>query len=131
MTLRPCLGCGEPTDRTRCPGCQPADQRPSSTRRGYDAAWRRLSQRARRLQPFCDDCGAVADLTTDHTTEAWERHAAGLPIRLQDVAVVCRSCNARRGRAKPVEPRGDTPSRGTRRPTVKAQGALHTPGGIQ
>lgn len=68
--------------------------------RGYDAAWRRLSERARKLQPFCTDCGTTEDLTADHTPEAWERKRAGKPIRLRDVDVVCRSCNSKRGEAK-------------------------------
>ena len=78
MTLRPCVVCGEPTTRGRCP-----------QHRGYDAAWDRLSRKARRLQPFCSDCGAVEDLQTDHTPEAWTRKVAGKTIRLQDVDVVC------------------------------------------
>ena len=40
------------------------------------------------------------DLTTDHSTEAWRRHELGLSIRLRDVAVVCRRCNAERGAAR-------------------------------
>ena len=72
-----------------------------TTARGYGSAWQRLSARARRLQPFCSDCGATDDLTADHSPEAWERVAAGLPVRLADVDVVCRGCNSRRGRARP------------------------------
>lgn len=40
------------------------------------------------------------DLTTDHSAEAWQRHELGLSIRLRDVAVVCRRCNAERGAAR-------------------------------
>jgi 5-methylcytosine-specific restriction protein A len=90
VTLRPCIGCGLPTPLTRCPEC-----------RGYDHAWDRLSRRARRLQPFCSDCGATEDLQTDHTPEAWARKAAGKPIRLQDIDVVCQDCNIARGAARP------------------------------
>lgn len=117
MTARPCITCGVPTPMgTHCPGCTPARTHTlSASRRGYGAAWQRLSKRARRAQPFCSDCGGTADLTTDHSTQAWHRYAAGLPVRLADVAVVCRSCNGKRGKAKPNETASkddnDTPSR--------------------
>lgn len=116
---RPCTRCGEPhMGSGQCVDCRrEADahrSRASRQSRGYDAAWVRLSKRARRLQPFCTDCGAVDDLTVDHTPEAWARKAAGKAIRLEDVDVVCRRCNARRGRARP---QGTYPQvRGTRTP---------------
>jgi 5-methylcytosine-specific restriction protein A len=102
--LRPCLGCGTlvPTVKknagARCSSCENARKRsnprtetpkPSSVRRGYDHAWRRLSREARRLHPFCMDCGTDADLTADHLR--WPARS------LADVEVVCRSCNSRRG----------------------------------
>lgn len=115
MSLRPCLECGTPTEDTRCPEHATARTHDlSATRRGYDAAWTRLSKRARRLQPFCSDCDTVDDLTVDHSAEAWRRHAQGLEIRVEDVDVVCRSCNGKRGRARPTEPsrgRVDPPRR--------------------
>ncbi|HLS32341.1 MAG TPA: hypothetical protein VK039_02020, partial [Brevibacterium sp.] len=49
---------------------------------------------------MCEDCGRHDDLTTDHSPQAWERRAAGLPIRLRDVSVVCRRCNSERGAAR-------------------------------
>lgn len=101
MTWTPCIDCGEPSPTTRCPDHQPTQTRPSRAA-GYDAAWDRLSRRARRLQPFCSDCGTRDDLTCDHSPEAWRRKNAGLPIRLTDVDVVCRPCNSRRGRARPT-----------------------------
>lgn len=101
MTLRPCLDCGEPTDAPRCPAhALPAPPKRPTTARGYDQPWRLLSEKARRLQPFCTDCGTTDDLTTDHSPEAWARKEAGKPIRLQDVTVVCRPCNSRRGAAR-------------------------------
>ncbi len=93
--MRPCLGCGSPTTRPRCESCDPTT---NGTR--YDYRWQKLSARARRRQRFCLDCGSTEDLTTDHSPVAWERKAAGLPVRLEDVAVVCRSCNSKRGRAR-------------------------------
>lgn len=114
------MQCGEPTERadlTRgyCGDCRPEELRERERRGhagrtkkdlGYDAAWDRLSQQARKRQRFCSDCGTTDDLTADHSPEAWRRKAAGKPIRLIDVDVCCRSCNAKRGKARP----GDTTS---------------------
>jgi 5-methylcytosine-specific restriction protein A len=74
------------------------------------------------LQNFCTDCGSVEDLQADHTPEAWARKAAGKPIRLRDVDVVCGECNRRRGAA-----RGEAPNRSVQDPIGKARSALHTP----
>lgn len=109
MVSRPCLTCGQSSAGTYCPehgGSAQGIGTPHA--RGYDKAWYRLSRRARRLQPFCEDCGALADLTTDHKPEAWERRAEGKPIRLQDVAVVCRGCNTARGSSRPGSARAST-----------------------
>lgn len=126
MTLkRPCLKCGEPTHGSWCPEHKP---QPSKSRRerGYEGQWRKLSARARRIQPWCSDCDATTDLTADHTPEAWRRHDAGLPIRLEDVDVVCRPCNSRRGHI-----RGDNPGWSDGAPVGKASGRTQTPGGIR
>lgn len=98
---RPCLGCGVPSVGSRCADCAlrlkaerpyPSGKRlsnASASARGYDAAWQRLSKRARNLQPWCSDCGCPDDLTADHLV--W-------PARtLSDVEVVCRPCNSARG----------------------------------
>lgn len=106
-----CPSCGASFERRgrngSCEDCTPKRDsrrkdygRGTPTERGYDAAWRRLSARARRLSPFCEDCGTTDDLTADHTVIAWQRKAEGKPIRLQDIAVVCRTCNAERGAAR-------------------------------
>ena len=100
MTLTSCLECGEPSNGPRCDEHRPPSVSRPSRAAGYDTAWDRLSRRARKLQPFCSDCGATDDLTCDHSPEAWERKSRGLAIRLVDVDVVCRSCNSRRGRAR-------------------------------
>lgn len=99
MTLRPCLDCGEPATGPRCAG-HTTDRKAPAAARGYDAAWTRLSKRARRLQPFCSDCGSTEDLQTDHTPEAWQRKAAGKEIRLCDVRVLCGPCNRAAGAAR-------------------------------
>lgn len=125
MTLRPCLDCGEPAPSTRCADCNPADTKPTAAARGYDAAWTRLSKRARRLQPFCLHCGATEDLQTDHTPEAWKRKAAGKVVRLQDIRVLCGPCNRAAGAARGPLTRGDTPSDRPPRPLGKAQGQMN------
>ena len=111
MTLSPCIACGEPTDGARCSDHQLDDGKAPTTARGYDQTWRKLSERARRRQPWCSDCYTTEDLTADHSETAWRRRAAGKPIRLRDVDVVCRSCNAIRGRARPTgeDPRDHRP----------------------
>lgn len=106
-----CPDCGRVYERddttAACPDCKPVRTarpnhyaRGSATARGYGYAWRKLSERARRLSPQCEDCGATTDLTADHSAEAWLRHERGQVVRLRDVAVVCRRCNAERGAAR-------------------------------
>lgn len=100
--LMPCRDCGELSDQARCIEHRPARPHSLGTarERGYNKAWDKLSARARRMQPFCSDCGRTDDLQADHSPEAWERRERGLPIRLQDIDVVCGDCNRRRGQAK-------------------------------
>lgn len=127
----PCLSCGEPTPTTRCPDCthvQRVTPLASPTALGYDTPWRKLSERARKIQPWCSDCGATTDLTCDHSKEAWKRKAAGKSIRLRDVDVLCRSCNSKRGKARPST-RGDAPTIGGPECWGEARSPLHTPGG--
>lgn len=101
--MKPCLRCGEPSSGSWCDEHGPErgprqDHDLNSTQRGYDNRWRRLSERARQLQPWCSDCGTTDDLTGDHLR--W-------PARtLRDVDVVCRACNSRRGA---LRTRGETP----------------------
>lgn len=136
--LQPCAECGEPAAGTRCHAhtvdhrayTRAPEVKASTRARGYGTAWRKLSERARRLQPFCTDCGRRDDLTVDHTPEAWERYNTGKAVRLSDVAVVCRACNARRGRARPStdgsDPGEDTPARGTSTRLGEAKFRTHT-----
>lgn len=100
--MRPCLKCGVPTPSSYCedhdPGAWRDRRHQSATDRGYDAAWSRLSRRARRMQGFCSDCGSSDDLQLDHTPRTWARKAEGKVIRLKDTGgVVCGPCNRRRG----------------------------------
>lgn len=134
--LKPCVDCGELSDGPRCQQHRTETSLPKggATARGYDYQWEQLSKRARKLQPFCTDCGTTEDLTADHSPQAWARKAKGLPIRLQDVAVVCRPCNSRRGKAKHGErpptttapdPLGRQSSSYTRRPGNRNGGGDH------
>lgn len=103
-----CLTCGELTDQAYCQDHQPtpAPKTQSATERGYDHRWQKLSLRARRIQPFCTDCGTTEDLQCDHTPKAWERYYTGKNIRLIDVDVVCGKCNINRGPARGEHTRG-------------------------
>lgn len=122
---RPCLDCGEPTTPgPRCPDCTPTSRAPRASRAaGYDTAWDKLSRRARKVQPWCTDCGTEHDLTADHSPEAWARKAAGKVIRLRDVDVVCRSCNSKRGAARGESARAETGGDPPPRPTGR-EGAV-------
>lgn len=128
MTLKPCLECGEPSAESRCPDHRLDAHRQTAHQRGYNSRWRRLSKRARELQKFCSDCGAVDNLQADHSPEAWRRHNAGKPIRLQDIDVVCGPCNrtrgAARGTTKPLT-RGDRVTVSGPKPEGKAQGRMN------
>ena len=91
MISRPCIGCGDVIPSgSLCADGRPRDRKVSARTRGYGTAWDRLSKRARRLQPWCESCGAVDDLQADHTPEASERKAAGKPIRLHDIRIYSR-----------------------------------------
>lgn len=121
MTLRPCLTCGEPTEGPRCVE-HTTEAKGTNTERGYDNRWRRLSRQARRLQPWCSDCGSVTDLQCDHSPEAWAARAAGKPITLAMVDVVCGDCNRARGAARGTAvTRADAPP-GARRQPVAGRG---------
>lgn len=122
MILRPCLDCGEPSQASRCPAHAGLERKATARQRGYDARHDALSRRARKLQPFCGDCGAVEDLQCHHLPEAWRRKAIGLVIRLVDVEVLCGPCNRDRGPA-----RGGTPHPRRPGPALQPNTALYSP----
>lgn len=106
--MKICLNCGEPSEQNYCAEhlvetrkAQRSKKTGSASARGYDARWARLSRKARKLQPFCTDCGATEDLQLDHSPEAWERYYSGKVIRLCDTTVLCGPCNRARGQARP------------------------------
>lgn len=95
---RPCVVCGQPCVGSRCPAhALAAKPRPKTAARGYGSRWRRLAKQAKERWPYCCECGATNDLTVDHLLpgkEAWT---------LDDVQVLCRGCNSRKGAPKPGE----------------------------
>lgn len=115
-----CLDCGaDTTNESRCDTHQAEKDaarkaahertrtRPTAHERGLDGAWKRLSLKARRMQPWCSDCGSTdpATLTTDHLPSAWAAKAARRFITIEMVDVVCGPCNTRRGSSRPGTPR--------------------------
>lgn len=133
MTLQPCIECGELAQRNRCEThkLKQPDYKPDATRRGYDYAWEKLSRKARKLQPFCSDCGATSDLQADHSPQAWERHGQGKPIRLQDIDVVCGPCNRKRGNQRPGgKPRLDDPQNPGREGMISVSKGFNYFGGV-
>lgn len=108
--MKPCVNCGQLLEeRSRCTDCATEQKRgqhrwtPKRRSRevGYNTEWDKLSKRARRIQPWCSDCGSPEDLTADHSAEAWDRFYASKSIRLRDIDVVCRVCNIDRGEQRP------------------------------
>jgi len=100
VTLKPCVQCGEPSDRSRCPAHGPKDA-PKVRDRGHvhtnTATWKALSKKARRLQPWCTWCGTTDDLCTDHVIPY--SVAPELGHSIENCQVLCRPCNGRRGDA--------------------------------
>lgn len=96
---RPCLGCGCLIETgSRCTDCKPTNlryQRGKKGRTASDWRWRKLSQKLRRLSPFCEKCSATTDLTVDHVIPPDER--PDLIYEILNLRVWCRSCNGSRG----------------------------------
>ncbi|MFJ9423413.1 HNH endonuclease [Streptomyces sp. NPDC101249] len=81
---------------TSCALCATATPRRHKSKgasaRGYDYQWQKVRAEAIRLQPNCLFCGTDKDLTGDHITPLKE----GGTNTLDNVRVLCRSCNTRR-----------------------------------
>jgi 5-methylcytosine-specific restriction endonuclease McrA len=95
--LRPCLTCGEPSARTRCPACTATHEarRPSRRMKGrYDRLHDRLRAVTLREQPWCSICrtpGSEANpLQADHILP----HQLGGKNVRGNYQTLCRSCNA-------------------------------------
>ncbi|WP_336621321.1 HNH endonuclease signature motif containing protein [Streptomyces sp. DH10] len=61
----------------------------------YDAQWRKVRAQAIALHPFCLNCGSTEDLTGDHIRPLDQ----GGTNTLDNVQVLCRSCNSSREQA--------------------------------
>lgn len=96
MTLKPCIACGTPSEQSRCPDHR-KDARVRNTpgQAAYDPTWRRLSLRARKDMPFCQDCGTTDNLTADHLLP--KQNYPELVHAIENITTRCRSCNSRRG----------------------------------
>ena len=120
--LKPCLDCGELSERNRCQEHRRAASRAKEERyieqhghrrerlAGHGTSeWIKLSKRARRLQEFCMDCRRTADelravgerLEADHLPIAHFKQANRKPLSLNDIEVVCGPCNIKRGSSRP------------------------------
>ncbi|CAN5552837.1 hypothetical protein BH11ACT7_BH11ACT7_31270 [soil metagenome] len=98
MTLRPCIVCGVPSNKTRCDDHRHKNNRTARREKGqaaHDPTWRALSTQARRSQPWCDDCDSSSDLSGDHIIP--KSIAPDLVHCIENVAVRCLSCNSKRG----------------------------------
>lgn len=124
--LKPCIECDTLSDRSLCPEHRPTYTKPE--RDPYDHQFRKLSELARKLQPFCLWCNTSDDLQLDHTPAAWEAKAAGKPITLAMCRVLCGDCNRLAGQAKP----GPGQRTSEERPDLtdkSGPGRFFTPGG--
>jgi len=98
---RLCSVCGVKIDpreqgyRGPCDTCRRERNRARGTRqrRGYTDAWLQLVKLAIRQQPYCSVCGVTSDLTGDHRVPL----AKGGTSTLENVQVLCRSCNSSKG----------------------------------
>lgn len=116
MPERLCIGCKSrhiPVGKQqRCPDCARAYERAKRERRGtrqqrgYGKAWYELARQAVAAQPWYSYCSATDDLTVDHRDPA-ARGRTGLT--LNDVQVLCRGCNARKGDSGTVTPLPQAP----------------------
>lgn len=97
--MRACLTCGAVTKATRCPACTSERNiaRGSSQARGYGRRHRDLSERYRRLTPFCElrypGCERVAT-DADHRVPV---RAGGKSV-WANYQAACRPCHAAKTR---------------------------------
>lgn len=99
---RPCIGCGVLIERgSRCDDCKPKNlkyQRGRMGRTASDWRWRKLSEKLRRLSPFCEIPGCTSqDLTVDHIVPLSDPFGAELIHNESNLRVICRRHNAERG----------------------------------
>jgi hypothetical protein len=100
VTSRPCLDCGTPGPGSRCEEHEAERlarvdlRRGTATQRGYDGRWKRLSEKARKRQPFCLECHHIGSKNNPLTVH----HLRWPATSLADVEVLCQVHNNRRGK---------------------------------
>jgi 5-methylcytosine-specific restriction endonuclease McrA len=92
VIARPCIQCGAViASGSRCAECRPPDTRPTAAQRGYDNKWRKLSEKARKAQPWCLRCGRTDRLQADHIVPFGA--APELRLCIENVRVLCQPCH--------------------------------------
>ena len=87
---KPCLVCGVPGAASWCEAHRPVRPRRKTQ---YNYAWRKMSQAARKAQPWCSIAGCWStDLTTDHIRPLGK--GGQLLPDPSGVMVLCRAHNA-------------------------------------
>jgi 5-methylcytosine-specific restriction endonuclease McrA len=91
-------------------GLTPADTPRRDTRRGRHREpgrawrsthrWQTLRRQVLAEQPHCTTCHTTTDLTVDHITPV---SRGGDPYDRANCRTLCRSCNSRRGNARPPQ----------------------------
>lgn len=110
--MKPCLSCGEPSPKSRCPDCRKdviRERKDSGQRTAAGGRWKRLSIRLRKLQGWCDHCGTTENLTVDHIIPVSER--PDLEFVVENCRILCRSANAARGNRVTAEERAEVEAR--------------------
>lgn len=97
MTARPCLTCGDViASGSHCRECQPIDNTRDKTSAHWNTGrWKNLSKRLRRQSPFCETCSSTAHLQVDHILPITDY--VELTYEVENLRVLCRTCNGRRG----------------------------------
>ena len=95
--LRPCLTCGAPSTRTRCPAhtATHESRRPSRRIRGrYDTKHNRLRTIVLREQPWCSHCRTPGTVTNPLEADHILPHNRGGKNVRRNYQTLCRACNA-------------------------------------
>ncbi|MGX9296120.1 HNH endonuclease [Tsukamurella paurometabola] len=97
MTARPCLTCGDLiSSGTYCTDCKPAETgRDKKSAHWNTSRWKNLSRRLRRQAPFCELCSSTSNLQVDHILPIVDYPE--LTYEVENLRVLCRTCNGRRG----------------------------------
>jgi 5-methylcytosine-specific restriction protein A len=107
VRLCPACGCHLPyPGRGKCRDCQREYERKRTRsrgtrkQRGYTEQWLQLVKVAIAHHPYCSACGSTTDLTGDHRIPL----SKGGTSTLENIEVLCRSCNSAKGAREKGEP---------------------------